>query len=363
MNEYLHQCSGNLLLACIFLLNLIGCEASTTPVTQDKFFIKGEFKNLEFIDEEIFSIDVQSGKLFAGTLDGFKVFDIAGGEHPAHHKPGSRIGVFLILDESFWLISTAYPDGSKENAIFKSEDQGGSWLHYTNGFAEEWDGERRFVPGAMDYHTDYERPVIFASSTPADFIARSMDGGNTWENVAGSWSNPGLASTLFVKIDKNNSDIIWVGGADPFFDTRLSKSVNGGDDWEIMNILPYGSNIMFDVAVHHERSDHVLAGMGRGIMRTTNAGDSWETAYPDKNIHVLTKSSRNPEVIYASGVNANGTLFFLSSNDFGDMWVLQEFDNGPVELYVNDMVSVIENDEEVLYFGTSKGAFSFRIDG
>jgi len=342
-------------------LILTGC-GTTDSGGSGELDISGHFENLQLTEQDIFNIDVQDDKLFAGTSDGFMVFDLESGEQTGHHKPGSNVPAFLIIDEGFWLISTAYPAGSKENAIFKSEDQGEIWVHYTNGYAEDRDHERRLTPTTMDYYLENSVPVIFARTLPVLFVARSTDGGASWENVQGNWGNPSIGAARFVKIDKNNSDIIWAGGAGSFFNAWLSKSTNGGDDWETVNILPNSENTVYDVAIRHQRSEHVLAGVGGGILKTTNSGSSWATVHTGSDTFAFTKSSRNPNIIYASGRNATGTLFFLASNDFGDTWELQEFNEGQAGLLVYDMVSVTDGEVEVLYFGTDKGVFTFRFD-
>lgn len=343
----------------IFMLAGCGTTDSGEP---DEVDINGHFENLQLTEQEVFNIDVQENTLFGGTNDGFMVFDLVNGERTGHHKPESNVPAFLIINEQFWLISTAYPAGSKENAIFKSEDQGGIWVHFTNGYAEDRDHERRLTPTTMDYHLDNDLPVIFARTLPVLFVARSRDGGVSWENVFGDWSNPSIGAARFIKIDNNNSDIIWAGGAGSFFNAWLSKSTNGGDDWEFVDILPDSDNTVFDVSVRHQRSEHVLAGVGGGILKTTDSGSSWETVLTGSDIFTFTKSSRNPKIIYASGRNATGTLFFLASNDFGDAWELQEFHESLGNLLVQDMVSVTEGEKEVLYFGTNQGVFSFQFD-
>ncbi len=345
---------------CLLVFIATGC--STDSGDPDPLSVSGRFESLQFTEQDVFNIDVQGNTLFAGTDDGFMVFDLESGERTGHHKPGSSVPSFLILNEAFWLISTAYRDGSQENAIFKSEDQGESWIHYTNGYAEERDRERRLTPTTMDYHLENDVPVIFARTLPSLFVARSTDGGANWENVQGDWSNPSIGAARFIKIDKNNSENIWAGGAGSLFNPYLIKSTNGGDDWEFVDILPNSGNTVFDVAIRHQRSSHVLAGVGGGILKTTNSGTEWETVYTGIDAYTFMKSSRNPGVIFTSGRSATGILFFLASNNFGDTWELQEFHEGPTELFVYDMVSVVESEEEVLYFGTNKGVFTFRFD-
>jgi hypothetical protein len=54
-------------------------------------------------------------------------------------------------------------------------------------------------------------------------------------------------------------------------------------------------------------------------------------------------------------------LFFLATNNFGDTWQTIEHPESPANIYVNDMVSVTEDGQEVIYLGTNKGLYSFTV--
>lgn len=346
----------------IFFLAYIIAGCSADPGETPPMSISGEFTDLELTEQEVYKIEVKNNTLFAGTDDGFMVYDLNSGVQTGYHKPESSVPTFLILDDDFWLISTAYPGGSEENAILKSVDQGEIWTDYTNGYAQVTEDEQRYSPTTMDYHTNSNLPVIFAANLPALFIAKSPDGGGSWENVQGDWSNPGLGSFWFIKIDRNDSENIWAGGSGSQFNSYMIKSTNGGNDWEFVESFRESSSIIYSMSIRHGHSNHLLAGVGGGILKSTNMGADWHTVYTGINTTTLEKSSQNPDVIYASGQNSSGTLFFLTGSDFGDSWADREYGNGPVNLYVNDLVSVTQGGQEVLYFATNKGIFSYGIE-
>lgn len=103
-------------------------------------------------------------------------------------------------------------------------------------------------------------------------------------------------------------------------------------------------------------------GLGGGIRKSTNNGETWSTVFDEAGILTLAHSTRNPETVYASGINSQGRLFFNASGDFGDTWQTVEFEDSPDQIHVNDMVSLNEDGAEVLYFATNKGVYSYTFE-
>jgi len=130
---------------------------------------------------------------------------------------------------------------------------------------------------------------------------------------------------------------------------------------EELTVLKNTEDTIHDLLINPNSSDQVIIGLG-GILKTTDNGESWEAAFNEAAIYTFAHSARNPEIVYASGVNARGQLFFIASGDFGDTWQTVEFESGPTQIRVNDMVSVLENGNEVLYFGTNKGVYSYTFE-
>lgn len=192
---------------------------------------------------------------------------------------------------------------------------------------------------------------------------RSKDEGKSWEVVAGSWEAGTIGTTRFVKIDDNNSDNIWTGGAGSFFTPHLVKSRDGGNEWAFVETLKNVENFVYDISIKNGASEQILLAMNEVILKSTDFGDSWGTAYSaSKEFYSFSRSINDPNIIFASGISASGQLFFLASNDFGDTWVLNEFPDGPTDIFVHDMASANIGGKEVLYFGTNKGIYTFEVD-
>lgn len=355
------KCLPSTIVKILYLtLFLIGCS---TGAEKNDFELNGQFQEPNLTSEDVYKIDVHDDNVFVGTSSGFKVFDASTMENLGHFKKNSSVRTFIVVEADFWLISVAYPDGSEENAIFKSQNQGLEWENYTNNYGEGHSGERQAVPGVMDFSKTTAGLVLFARSFSLLNMNRSKDKGQSWEVVAGSWENGTIGTTRFVKIDENNSDNIWTGGAGSFFTPHLVKSKDGGSEWEFVETLENTENFVYDVSIRDGVSEQVLLAMNGVILKSTDFGDSWDSVYSaSKEFYSFSRSINDPNIIYASGISASGQLFFLASNDFGDTWVLNEFSDGPTEIFVHDMASANIGGKEVLYFGTNKGIYTFEVE-
>ena len=122
-----------------------------------------------------------------------------------------------------------------------------------------------------------------------DGVYKSLDGGDSWENV-------GLKTSEhigMISIDPNNSNIVYVAAYGPLWkeggERGIYKTTNGGKSWK--NILaidkytgvseihidPNNTNILYATA--HQRMRQVFTyvggGAGSSIFKSTDAGKTW----------------------------------------------------------------------------------------
>jgi photosystem II stability/assembly factor-like uncharacterized protein len=309
-------------------------------------------------DQQIFKLKIHRNQLFTGTSQGLVSFDIYSGlERSGNYMRKSSVPTFVILRDNAWLISANFGSDNSSSNIYKSTDRGNSWFSYTNGFG----GSRKVIPHTMDAVNETPS-AIFARPASLTNVARSTNGGESWDSVIGSWENPNFGTSSFVKIDPYYPKRVWAGGATAYFRPTLLKSVNNGKDWKGLVVIENVETTVYDVATNPSNPDRVLAGLGIGIRKSTDGGETWETVLEGINTRTFTHSVSDPAVVYASGINAQGTLFFAASGDFGNTWEIVEMDDSPAGVQVNDMVSVMEDGREVLYFGTNKGVFSYTFE-
>lgn len=301
----------------IVLLTISGCSLFGSKANQQKPNLKpGSFSFQALKKSEIFELQTKNDKLFAGTSKGLVSFNLSNGlKHVATFKKKHYVNTFLILNRHNWLISAGiYKDTDFDSsAIYKSTDQGKTWVNYTNGYGGN---KYRRIPYSMDALP--ENPsVIFALSPSVINVAKSTDGGESWESLITTWKNPLAGTSIFVKIDPNNPNIIWAGGATAMFYSSLLKSKDGGNTWKRMVGLYMGGNIVYALGISVNNSNHLLAGLNGGVAKSIDGGKNWHAVLQKPAIYAFVHSSRNHRIIYASGLSPDSTLFLPSAGILG----------------------------------------------
>jgi photosystem II stability/assembly factor-like uncharacterized protein len=130
-----------------------------------------------------------------------------------------------------------------------------------------------------------DRSIIYVGAATGGLF-RSRDGGITWQPVLDDQRILGVGD---VTVFQGDPDIVWVGTGEgnprnsAGIGDGLYKSTDGGDSWEFMGFE--GSERIHRVVTHPTDPDRVWVGvMGpawsdgevRGVYRTIDGGESWE---------------------------------------------------------------------------------------
>jgi len=169
-------------------------------------------------------------------------------------------------------------------------------------------------PGQVD--------VIYAAGLQYTYdaegiIIKSIDGGDTWQQMVGGNGTVGFETICFT-----STDVGYVAGWDGYF----AKTTNGGATWSPMSV---GFDNWFFMDIEFYNADHgvALSNLNSGssaIYITSNAGASWELCSP-LNFGVQDLCYANEYTLYAVGSNEgiarsmNGgygwTQIYSGSND------------------------------------------------
>lgn len=337
----------------LVLFVFTGCGTSSGPsVSLD---IDGTFSGPMLSQHEIFELHNNEQIVYAGTSDNLYQNQLTGDNWQPLGLVAGQVRTFVVFSEQELLASVFFTDLDSAT-IAKTTDGGQTWMSFRNGYSR---GKNSRIPSAIE-RSPANPNRLFAGGPGGLDIALSHNGGTSWELVFGSWENLGFLE--FLKIDTNRNDYIWSGGANGIFEPILAKSTDGGENWQLIDILKNVETTVYDVAIDPSSSNRVLAGLGRGIRKSTDGGESWRTVFERAGIYTFTHSASNPEVIYAAGQTQESTLSFFATGDFGDTWQTVEMQEGPAGITVNDMVSVMADGMEVLYLGTNQGVYSYTFE-
>ncbi len=353
--------------AVLFLLLFASCSTGPAP---DEFNPNGTFTEAGLQEAKVNVLHLRDEVLFAGTDQGLFKRDLGSSSNEWKYL-GLDTDSASIVDIIAWnaenlLVAKGYlldtePPFYPNKTLFKTENGGVNWINLTVNF----EGEN------IDSHIDHlafsiEKPDrLFAFS--ALRIAHSLDRGQNWEAVYSTWKTM-PAFSGFVKVVPGHPNIIWSGGANNIFQAVVIISTDGGTTWKFQRVYKGTDATVQDVVFHPDNPALVLAGLSgsvspaRVIRKSTDGGQTWETVLQGLNTYTFTRSAHEPRIIYASGRSAPSTLFFVVSTDFGETWQWVETEKFIPPVFIHDMVSVMEDGHEVLYFATNKGVYSYHFE-
>jgi len=349
-----------LFLLCLILPSLFGCTTSSHP-PDNLSFDTGEWQQAGLDRVAINSFSSLRGSLYAAT------------EHGLYITSGDNDTTWNTLDlRQDTVRKVVFLPGKKLLAavrisdccfgipsLFLSTNQGENWEPYMNDFG----GPTGKYTWVASITTPSQPSDTLFTQASGGAIARSIDGGSHWKMVNYTW-DAFSGDGNFIFVDPYSKKNIWAGGSNAVFRPELYHSKDGGTTWQRIPVSPAGESSVYDLLLKQGNSDHILINIGYGLLKSTDGGENWHTAWNIKNfgVNTLTHSARDPGIVYASGQNADGTLFFAASRDFGDHWQTVTMASRPNGIYVNDIVSVMQNGHEVLYLGTNNGVYSYTFE-
>lgn len=187
---------------------------------------------------------------------------------------------------------------STSAGIYKSTDAGASWVSKNSGLPHTLAMKLVINPANTNilYVTMWAEP---GSSSWQGGVYKSINGGNSW--VAKNTGlpqqvndNPGFTSNFpLLVIDKNNPQTLYVGNTPWTPDPGVYKTIDGGNHWTWVShddpidpqknvnvgwIDEHGVSVKA-LAIDPIDSDRLYFGTSVHLIKTENAGMSWDQAY------------------------------------------------------------------------------------
>jgi len=363
--------SSPLYILFFFLLTVLyGCGDNSLNSVGD-LQTSSNWQRQPFLKTEIYSITNTKNEVLLATHEGLfslrgdKVFDLGLNDKQV-------IGVTKLPGERYLASVQSSDFSGGEITLFRSGKNTNNWQAFINNFGD--DGEYTLIdagPVGLQVPSD----TVFIRGNIA--VARSFNGGMQWELTFSSWDGFGGAGRL-IKPDPFHPGRIWAGGVGAFSNAYLIKSNNYGKTWETLDVDSLGDidgilveGVANDIMSHPQNPDRLLVGFTNGfknadrgnvIKKSVNGGTNWQVVLTQTAVTSMVRSVRNPDIIYASGFDETGNVFFALTNDFGETWEKNIFENGPENVFVRDVVVRIINQQEVLLFGTTDGLFTFTFN-
>lgn len=219
-------------------------------------------------------------------------------------------------------------------------------LYMDNGFYGSLPQLESGRAPALAFHPT-DRFTLYAG-TSAGGVWKSTNEGASWVPLTDTECSLVTGS---IAIDPVNPEIVYVGTGEVSEGTAgcgMLRSTNGGASWttygaDVFTASAAQSWAIYSIVVDRATAGTtnatiVLASTLRGIMRSTNSGQTWTVVTPALTFSDLKQHPTDPNVLYAARVGVSGSAFppaLWRSNDRGLTW-------GAVTTFPTDSVQRME---------------------
>lgn len=174
-----------------------------------------------------------------------------------------------------------------------------------------------------------DQPYIYYVGYTGGGVYKTVDGGNTWENVTDGYFRTGSVGAIDVA--DSDPNVIYVGMGETDIRGNMSagdgmyRSTDAGKTWEYLGLGD--TQFIGDIEIHPTNPDVVwIAAMGklfgnvesdeRGVYKTTDGGRTWnKVLYRDNKTGAvdIAVDPNNPRILYAAMWEAYRTEYEMSS--------------------------------------------------
>lgn len=239
-----------------------------------------------------------------------------------------------------------YYFGATGGGVFKTLDGGNRWVNISDGFFGGSIGAVAVAPSDPNViYVGTGESTIRGNMSQGEGVYRSVDAGRTWKfaGLADSRTIPRIA------VDPTDPDTAYAAVLGDVFaasnERGVYKTTDGGANWrrvlfvneragaDDLVIDPSNPRILYATTWRVERGPYSLTsgGMGSGIWKSADRGESWSELTTNKGLPKATSdlpigissiavSASRPDNLYAMVEHAEGGLF--RSSDAGKTWAL-----------------------------------------
>lgn len=179
-------------------------------------------------------------------------------------------------------------------------------------------------------------------------VYRTLDGGDTWEELTNGLPNPFLEKgRVGLSISESNPNVVYAMFDMPDQETWVFKTENGGDDWTQVNdyyLDDMGSSFgwYFGQVRVHPGDENIVFAMGQVMYRSNNSGDSWVNI-DNSGVHVDHHAMFFDQESNRTYLGNDGGLYY--STNLGSSWI--KINNLPINQFYAYDVSESNQDFQV----------------
>jgi photosystem II stability/assembly factor-like uncharacterized protein len=240
----------------------------------------------------------------------------------------------LILFATFWQVQRTpwgLNGGGPESGIYRSIDGGDTWENLNNK-----PGLPQVDKGRMGVTVSPARPGRVWTTIEAEHpgVFRSDDNGDNWEQVSDSHdvqARPWYYQHIFA--DPKDENTIWI------LNSSVWKSTDGGKAYEQVN-TPHGDN--HDLWIDPNNPKRMVEGNDGGATVTFNGGDTWSTIYNQSTAQIYHLDTDNQYPYRVYGTQQDNSAISVPSKTtkgaipWGDCYTVGSSESGYIAVHPKD---------------------------
>lgn len=268
----------------------------------------------------------------------------SGGEGGSFRKSIDGGSSFTYIDNPSWMdikklyfydSTKGWALGTASNMVLRTNNGGTNWFmpsgtNINLSWAEKIPLSFYTSSGNVFYQSTWNKKEIFV--TKSNTIYRSLDIGETWQQIGTPMPYGLISNSLFVSPKDTNIILVAIDSSDNAHG-KVLRSTNYGQSWQIT----FSANRSSDgipMAIDPNHPDTVYYGPTDSVLfKTTNFGLNWSPmgSYKFENncaIKVLNNYS-NIILVGSANFDQNGLAIVTRSTDYGQTWTVVDSNRGP----------------------------------
>ncbi len=297
---------------------------------------------------------------------------------------GGRTRAIVVYQDDF--TNDTWLAGSASGGIWKTTDGGQNWVHKTqnlpnfgtNTLAQSLSNKDIVYAGTGEH---------FTNDLDGSGMFKSMDFGETWEQIADPEEFPDFRNVSRIIVDPSNPDIVVASTRNSVWDrsgdedgplvgdlrSAIYKTTDGGVSWK----RTFSSDEMRIDDLEYDVNDFnnlYAAVLGTGVLKSTDGGETWvnksDGLNPNGRIEIAI-SEVNPDRIWAAALGpetGTGSDLYVSS-DGAESWNLVSAPEGSTNVHFltgqgwyDNTVAAHPFEEDIVYVG-GVNLWKFELTG